>query len=113
MMILKPMSDDADDFLKTMQELSSIMKEARLKYEVDNNAWWNNLSYDDKCRAFYAVVKRIHEGEILKNHSYRGVLYDTFGFGMEMYGLGMECGYLDLHNSIYTSKELKKLSEKN
>ena len=28
------------------------------------------------------------------------VLYDVFGFDEGMYGLGMDCGYMDIHNLL-------------
>lgn len=67
---------------------------------ADNNTWWNNLSESERENAFYAVVKRIHKGEIEVQGSYRYVLYDVFGFGGHMYEAGMDCGYLELHNRI-------------
>jgi hypothetical protein len=71
-----------------------------LQYEKDCDEYWDNLSYDDKLKAFYSVVKRIVKGDIEENRSYRGVLYDVFGFDADAYGIGMEAGYLSLHNSI-------------
>jgi hypothetical protein len=34
--------------------------------------------------------------------TYRYVLYDVFDFGPDAYSVGMECGYMDLHNAIDT-----------
>jgi len=86
-------------------------KEATEQYEADNNEWWDKLSEEDREKAFYAVCKRIHKGDYEKNGSYRYVLYQVFGFDMSMYGVGMDCGYMDLHNAIFGGIELKKMSK--
>jgi len=62
--------------------------------------WWDGLSYETQTDAFCAVVRRIVEGDIQKQGSYRSVLYETFGFGLDMYVRGMDCGYMTLHNAI-------------
>lgn len=33
------------------------------------------------------------------------MLYDIFGFEADAYALGMDCGYMALHNSIKTEEE--------
>jgi len=86
-------------------------KEASEQYEADNNEWWDKLSEEEREKAFYAVCKRIHKGDYEKNGSYRYVLYQVFGFDMSMYGVGMDCGYMDIHNSIFGGIELRKMSE--
>jgi len=92
--------------LKTvLAQLSKLYNEGRLEYSIEADAWWDNLAYDDKLRAFYSVVKRIHEGDVVQQGSYRYVLYDVFGFGPDSYGIGMECGYMTLHNAIKTPEE--------
>lgn len=70
-----------------------------------NDAWWNNLSYEDKCNAFYAVVSRIHQGEFHDHGTYRYILYDVFGFGPDMYSPGLNCGFMAIHNAIIESNE--------
>lgn len=81
--------------------LQDAYKESASLYEKDCNDFWEGLSYEDKLKAFYSVCKRLYKGEIQERRSYRGVLYDVFQFDMDSYGVGMECGYMDLHNAIY------------
>ncbi len=81
------------------------MEEERKSYEAENDAWWNALSQQEREDAFYAVVKRIYQGEIVEQGSYRYVLYDTFGFDASMYMRGMDCGYMTLHNAIVVANE--------
>lgn len=86
--------------LDELTELGQEMQRAADEYRRDTDAWWNNLSVEDQQRAFFSVCSRLYQGEIVEQRSYRGVLYDVFGWGPEAYILGMECNYIDLHNAI-------------
>ena len=86
-----------------LKDIQDKIKLSTLLYEKECDEYWDNLSYDDKLKAFYSVVKRIVEGEIIEGRSYRGVLYDKFQFDMDSYVIGMDCGYMTLHNSIQKS----------
>jgi len=92
-------------------EAQRAYKEATEQYEADTDDWWEKLSEEDRERAFYSVCKRIHKGDYEKQGSYRYVLYQIFGFDMSMYGVGMDCGYMDIHNAIFGGLELKKMSQ--
>jgi len=99
-----------------LQELSDIgqeMEKARKQREVDNDAWWNGLTEQEREDAFYAVCKRIHKGDIVDNGSYRYVLYNTFGFDPGMYMDGMDCGYMAIHNAIFDGDEIQKMKSVN
>jgi hypothetical protein len=90
--------------LATLTELGLEMEKCKEQYEVENDAWWNGLTEKERQDAFYAVCKRIYQGEIIDQGSYRYILYNVFGFGPEMYGAGMDCGYMEIHNSIVPIK---------
>lgn len=92
----------------TREELRKAMEETRIANETAANDFWNKLSYEDKCNAFHAVVSRIFEGEIKEKRSYRGVLYDVFGFDADMYSRGMDCGFMSLHNSIMDDEQFNE-----
>ena len=101
-----------NDKEKALQELSDISQQfekARLEREADNDAWWKELTEEERENAFYAVCKRIHKGDIVDNGSYRYVLYDTFGFDHGMYVDGMNCGYMAIHNAIFDGEELQRM----
>lgn len=101
---------------KALQELSDIgqeMEKHRKLYEADNDAWWDGLSETEREDAFYAVCKRLHQGELKKRGSYRYVLYDVFGFDPGMYVRGMDCGYMALHNAIFDGEELMSMKSVN
>lgn len=100
------MSNDKEESLQNLTDFGKAWQEAKKEYEAENDAWWNNLSETEREDAFYAVVKRIYQADIVDNGTYRYALYDVFGFDMGMYGRGMDCGYMELHNAIYDSDEL-------
>jgi hypothetical protein len=87
-------------FFVSLDKLQKIYSEAHIEYDKDAEKFWDNLSYADKLMAFYIVTKRIHKGDIIDRGSYRHVLYDVFGFDMDSYIVGMDSGYMDVHNSI-------------
>ena len=83
------------------------------EHEEENDSWWNGLSEQEREDAFYAVVKRIHQGDVVDRGSYRHVLYGVFGFDAGMYGAGMGCGYMALHNLIGDGLEYDHLKHIN
>ena len=91
--------------LDGLSKLSQMMEESRIQYEAENDAWWNGLTEKEREDAFYAVVKRIHKAEIKDQGSYRYALYNVFGFNEGMYMRGMNCGFIDLHNSIIDEEQ--------
>lgn len=92
-------------FMQALSNAAKEQEELESQYEKQADAWWESLPPDDRLLAFYSVVKRIHEGDIKQQGSYRYVLYDVFGFGADAYGIGMACGYMSLHNAIKTDEE--------
>ena len=67
----------------------------------DSEAFWNKLNKDEQLSVFCAVVRRICKGELDESKSYRGILYDTFGWDAGSYAAALMAGYMGLHNSIY------------
>jgi hypothetical protein len=72
------------------------------KIEEDQEKFWSSLSKEDQLKAFCCVSRRLYEGEIKNPRSYRGILYDVFGFGPSAYAQAQTAGFLTLHNSIMT-----------
>lgn len=93
------------------KSLSDYMRESCDNFAKEANTFWDGLSYEDKLKAFYSVCKRIHKGDVIDRGSYRYVLYDTFGFDFDAYTIGMDCGYLDIHNYIITPKDEESINE--
>jgi len=86
--------------LQKLSDIGQEMEKHRKQYEADNDAWWNSLSETEREDAFYAVCKRLHQGELKDRGSYRYVMYNVFGFDPGMYARGMDCGFMALHNAI-------------
>lgn len=83
-----------------LKNFRKVYAEIRKENEERENALWNSLSYENQLDLFCAVVRRIVQAELQDQGSYRYALYTIFGFDLDAYGRGMDCGYLDLHNSI-------------
>lgn len=90
-----------DDLAEALREFSVVADEARKEYDNDCDRYWNSLSQEEQLRAFHSVCKRIYKGDVEDRRSYRGVIYDVFGFGPGAYAIGMDCGYFSIHNLIF------------
>lgn len=97
---------------KTLEESIDIFKKAIEENKQRYNDKWNSLSKDDQLDYFCAVIERIHEGDVVQKRSYRGVLYDVFGWGPEAYMAAQCAGYLDVHNMIYDANDLQEILKK-
>jgi hypothetical protein len=101
-----------DNITDDFEAFRRVWKEAMDSIENEQESFWNSLSKDDQLKAFCAVVRRIHKGELEKQGSYRYILYDVFGFDADSYAQAQCAGYIDLHNAIYTRDELKEFIER-
>lgn len=106
------MTEEQEKTLNELAQLGESLEEAKERYEAENDTWWDSLTREEQMDAFYAVVKRIVQGEIEDRGTYRYILYKVFGFGPEAYGMGMNCGFMALHNSIYTQEEMRSLRDR-
>jgi len=94
-------------------DLADMYQKGAAIYKKECAEFWDNMSEDDRLMAFYSVVLRLSQGELKEHQSYRGILYNIFGFGPEAYGVGMECGLMELHNAIYDKDELEAWAKRN
>jgi hypothetical protein len=106
------MTEDRKQALVELAELSQLFEEIERDYDNDADSWWNKLSEDERQLAFYSVVKRLVKGELRDRGTYRYILYDVFGFDSSSYFMGMNCGFMELHNSIYTREEMRELRDR-
>jgi hypothetical protein len=97
------------ELLEGLDELREAQQKAHEEYEAKNDAWWNGLTEEEREDAFYAVIKRMYKAEVVDRGSYRYALYDVFGFDPGMYGRGMDCGYMNMHNMIFDSFQLSAM----
>lgn len=94
------------------KELQKAFRESMDQYELESEAFWNCLSMDEQIMVFCAVSRRIYDGEVKVNGTYRYVLYDVFGFDESAYCVAQMAGYLELHNLIGDGIEFNKQNEK-
>jgi len=88
------------DMFDALRDIGDVVDESVLTFSAQANAYWDSLSYEQKLFAFFSVCKRLHKGEIEDQGSYRYVLYNVFGFGLDAYLMGIECGFMDIHDAI-------------
>jgi len=84
----------------SLAAFTEVYRDLRQKYDNESEQYWESLSYEDKLKAFYIVTKRIHKGDVVDRGSFRYVLYETFSFDMDSYLVGMDSGYMEIHNAI-------------
>lgn len=77
--------------------------------EDEDLCFWNSLTKEEQLKAFCQVVRLLVKAELDDRRSYRGCLYDVFGFGPESYCRAQMAGFLELHNSIQHPEEENRL----
>ena len=90
------------------KEYLEIQEEALEQYTQKAKEYFDSLEIDNKLLLFFHITNTIFENYFKYNSSYRGLLYDKFGFGPEAYSLGMDSGMFALHNAISTPDELEE-----
>lgn len=91
--------------LDALAEMGQEFTKAMKAIEADQEAYWNSLTKDQQLDLFCCVVRRIHKAEIQDKGTYRYALYSIFGFDESSYTLALDAGYMDIHNSIFTSDD--------
>ena len=94
------------------KELLKIEEEVQEQYTKKAQEYYDSLGMDNQLLLFFYITNLIFENYFKDNGSYRGLLYDKFGFGPEAYSLGMDSGMFALHNSISTPDENEEKFEK-
>lgn len=87
------------------KELLKIQEEALEQYEQKSKEYYDSLEMDNQLLLFFHITNVIFKNYFKDNSSYRGLLYDKFGFGPEAYSLGMDSGMFSLHNAISTPED--------
>jgi hypothetical protein len=94
-------SDEYKEFLK-------IQEEALEQYKQKAKEYFESLEMNNQLLLFFHITNTIYANYFQDNSSYRGLLYNKFGFGPEAYSLGMDSGMFALHNAISTPDELEE-----
>jgi hypothetical protein len=93
------------------KEFAEAFNSAMRLIEKDQEKFWSSLSKEDQLKVFCCVMRRLVDGEIKNPRSYRGVLYDVFGFGPEAYAQAQCAGFLAIHNSIMNDEEFNEITK--
>ena len=98
------------DYLKSEEykEFIRIEEEALEQYSLKAKEYFKSLDMDDQLLVFFHITNVIFKNYFNDNGSYRGLLYDKFGFGPEAYSLGCDSGMFTLHNSISNPAEIEE-----
>jgi hypothetical protein len=94
-------SDEYKEFLK-------IQEEALEQYKQKAKEYFQSLEMNNQLLLFFHITNTIYANYFQDNSSYRGLLYDKFGFGPESYSIGMDSGMFAVHNAISTPDELEE-----
>ena len=87
------------------KEYLEIQEEALEQYTQKAKEYFESLETDNQLLLFFHITNQIFENYFKDNSSYRGLLYDKFGFGPESYTIGMDSGMFAIHNAISTPDE--------
>ena len=95
------------DYLNSEEykEFLEIEEKALVEYKQKAKEYFQGLDVDNQYLLFFYITNTIFENYFKDGGSYRGLLYDKFGFGPETYSLGLDSGMFALHNSISTPAE--------
>lgn len=107
------MTDTNKELWKVLDAMAQEEEIFSKQLDDDANEFWENLDYDQKLLAFYAVTSRINQGEMVDKGSYRHILYETFKFGPEAYVIGMNAGLMALHNIIGDGETYQEMKQAN
>ena len=91
-------SDEYKEYLKAEEESQELYTQKAKEY-------FESLETDNQLLLFFHITNQIFENYFKNNSSYRGLLYDKFGFGPESYTIGMDSGMFAIHNAISTPDE--------
>lgn len=69
-------------------------------FAEERAAFFNCLTKEQQLLVFCEVVHKLVNSELIERRSYRGVLYEEFGFDTDSYAKAQISGFLELHNSI-------------
>jgi hypothetical protein len=95
------------EVMTTLHESGNEFAKAMDAYQQMANSYYSSLEPEEQLWAFCSIVEKLCKGELDEHRSYRGILYDTFGWGPEAYAAAQCAGFLGLHNSIYKFEDLE------
>jgi len=100
------------NILDQLEDVQQLWKQQETENDYRADKFWDSLSPEDKLLAFHSVCKRIFKGDVEERGTYRYVLYDVFGFGPDAYMIGMDCGYMAIHNILFRGLDAEEQERK-
>lgn len=91
------------------REMTAQFEQSFKDLEQQQEEYWASLTKEQQLDLFCCVVRRMVKGEIDDNRSYRGILYDIFGWGPEAYATAQMAGYINLHNAIFKKERIHEI----
>lgn len=107
------MSDEIkkQEVMDALHESGNAFSRAMDEYQQMANSFYSGLEPEEQLWAFCSIVEKLCKGELEESRSYRGILYDTFGWGPEAYATAQCAGFLSLHNAIYKYNDIVHVVE--
>ena len=106
--------DQSSNNSQSQEDLSQFLDESRAlfeEFEQDlirrSEELWNQLTLDQQLLAFCYVCRKITQANE-ENRSYRGTLYDVFGFDLDSYTAAQSSGFLKIHNCLPNNTQRQK-----
>jgi len=99
------------EYLNSEEYREMIDLEAKLRTEYKQKAkdYFDSLSQDDQLLMFFHITNTIFENYYKEKSSYRGLLYDKFGFSPDSYSLGMDSGMFAIHNDLTIPEDREEM----
>jgi hypothetical protein len=91
------------------QEMTAQFERSFKDLETQQEEYWASLNKEQQLDLFCCIVRRLVKGEIEDGRSYRGILYDTFGWGPDSYATAQMAGYINLHNAIFKKERIHEI----
>lgn len=95
------------EVMDALHESGKDFNKAMDAYQQMANSYFSSLEPEEQLWAFCSIVDKLCQGELDEGRSYRGILYETFGWGPEAYAPAQCAGFLGLHNAIYRFEDLE------
>jgi hypothetical protein len=96
----------ADKLFELSAQYEEAVEEFKKSFKVLCEQEWDSLPEEQKLKIWYYVCNQIYINEFIDKGSYRHLMYTLFKFGPESYALGMDCGLMEIHNSITMTEDL-------
>ncbi len=75
----------------------------------EREAFYSCLTKEQKLLVFCEIISKLSYAELVEGKTYRGILYETFGFDYDAYQKAQLSGFLELHEKINTKQKINLL----